>query len=245
MCEIAGGVAHTARILIKHAVPGGPNFDLVCGCDLTKHDEQQAFWRYQQQSRVLVVIMSPICSPFGGWSHMNRNLYPTSWKKNLDYALVLAVFCGKAALSQYQLQRHWMNEQPRNSDMYSYDPWPAVCNDPRTVTGEFDQCQFGARNLHKQQIRKRTTIKASCYDLVYYVDGKFCGHWPTKCNGQHQHRRGSEAQQSRKWPMEMARRLAWGVLRHLDNFKQPVGEGRILSCPGCQRNPPKITPTMV
>ena len=118
---------------------------------------------------------------------MNRNIYPASWKKHLDYALVLATFCGQIALSQFSGGRHWMNEQPRNSDMYTYDPWPKVCKDTRTVTGEFDQCQFGAMNRHKEHIRKRTTIKASCYDLVYYVDGKFCGHWPTKCDGQHTH----------------------------------------------------------
>jgi hypothetical protein len=56
-CEIAGGIAHTTRILVKHAVPGGPNFDLVCGCDLTKHDEQQVFWQTNIVRDLRVVIM--------------------------------------------------------------------------------------------------------------------------------------------------------------------------------------------
>jgi hypothetical protein len=35
-CEIAGGAAHTTRILVQHAVPCGPNFDLVCRMRLHK-----------------------------------------------------------------------------------------------------------------------------------------------------------------------------------------------------------------
>ena len=47
ICEIAGGEARTTRVLIRmndSRISTGPNFDLVADVDLTKKDEQKAFW---------------------------------------------------------------------------------------------------------------------------------------------------------------------------------------------------------
>ena len=55
VCEVAGGEARCTRILSKH-FRAGRNFDLVTGCDLTKPEEQAAFMRYRQNSKVLVAL---------------------------------------------------------------------------------------------------------------------------------------------------------------------------------------------
>ena len=115
--------------------------------------------------------MAPICGPFGGWSYMNRHLHPQTWNEHLDDALKLGSFCGEVALAQYGDERDWLNEQPTNSDLYAYAPWPQVRQHPRTVIGRFHQCQTGARTQYGQHIKKSTDLWASDYDLIYYLDG--------------------------------------------------------------------------
>ena len=65
VCEIAGGEARCSKILIKHRVATGRNFDIACGSDLTIASEQRAFMNYRKMFHVQVVIMAPICGPFG------------------------------------------------------------------------------------------------------------------------------------------------------------------------------------
>ena len=48
ICEIVGGEARTTRVLIRmndSRISTGPNFDLVADVDITKDDEQIAFWK--------------------------------------------------------------------------------------------------------------------------------------------------------------------------------------------------------
>ena len=48
ICEIAGGEARTTRVPIRmhdSRISTGPNFDLVADIDLTKLEEQVAFWQ--------------------------------------------------------------------------------------------------------------------------------------------------------------------------------------------------------
>ena len=246
VCEIAGGTARCSRVLVKHRVACGRNFDLVTGTDMTLHTEQEAFMRYRKASRVQVVIMAPICGPFGGWSYMNRQIHPQSWKQRLDYALKLGSFCGRVALAQYDDGRDWLNEQPTNSDLYDYEPWPRVRQHPRTVIGRFHQCQTGARTQDGQHINKSTDLWASDYDLIYYLDGLVCGSLPDICNGTHVHLHGEDAAAAQVWPWDMARRIAWGVLRLLSRRRWQTGyyfpgadDNPAQRCPGCRRRRPR------
>ena len=247
VCEIAGGAARCSRILIRHRVKCGRNFDLITGADMTKKTEQDAFMRYRAHSNVQVVIMAPICGPFGGWSYLNRQINYASWQERLEYALRLGSFCGHVALAQYGDKRDWLNEQPTSSDLYTYGPWPLVKQHPRTVVARFHQCQTGARTQDGQHIHKPTDLWASDYDLVYYLDGLVCGTLPNMCNGTHVHLHGENASAAQVWPWDMARRISWGVLRllarrrwqHTLFFPETNADDAWRRCPGCRRRRPR------
>eukprot|EP00959_Pyramimonas_sp_CCMP1952_P328411 6875519-Pyramimonas_sp.AAC.1 len=185
VCEIAGGQARTSIILTRYRTKVGKSFDIITGSDLTQSSEQKAFLHYRSSRGVRVVIMSPICGPFGGWSYMNRQLFPDTWEESLDYALKLSTFCAVVALAQYDDGRDWLNEQPTASDMYTYDPWPKVREHPRTVVGNFHMCQMGARTKDGGHVNKPTSLWAYDYDLIYYVDGIKCGDIAGACDGNH------------------------------------------------------------
>ena len=130
--------------------------------------------------------------------------------------------------------------------MFQYDPGPAVYNNPRTVQESSISVSWGACNRHKQHIRKRTMITASCYDLVYYIDGRVCRHGPTKCNGQHQHRYSSEAQQS-QMASAYGQTTCLGCATTLDRCKQlqrHIAAG-ISIAKDASVTDQRITPTMV
>ena len=99
VCEIDGGAARTSTILARCRVKIGKNYDLIAGSDMTNADEQKAFMKFRAARGVQVVIVSPICSPFGGWSHMNRQIAHDTWQNTLDYALKLSTFCAGVALA--------------------------------------------------------------------------------------------------------------------------------------------------
>ena len=88
---------------------------------------------YRKRFKVQVVIMAPICGPFGGWSRMNQQLYPETWREHYDYACVLGVFCAQVALVQDDDGLDWLAEQPVGSDLFNLPPWPQVRARTRTV----------------------------------------------------------------------------------------------------------------
>ena len=54
---------------------------------------------------------------------------------------------------------------------------------------------------------------ASDRDLIHFFEGLKCGHFPKRCNGNHDPLVGTEAYRARIWPWDFARRLAWGIMR--------------------------------
>ena len=249
VCEVAGGEARVSKVLASYRCTVGRNFDLVTGTDLTDPKEQAAFMRYRNTSKVQVVVMSPICSPFGGWGRMNRSLYPETWQSSVNYALKLGSFCGEIALAQYNDGKDWLNEQPAHSTLYDYKPWPEVRRHPRTVVGKFHQCQCGAKTADGQHIIKPTELWASDYDLIYYLDGLLCGTIKRMCNGQHVELRGDYASKSQVWPWGMAERIVWGIQRLLIKRRwqsshfavyaaDDAGQDSWKRCPGCRRRRP-------
>ncbi len=144
--------------------------------------------------------MSPICSPFGGWSYLNRAKHPDSWEEHVKYALTLGVLCGETALQQDQDGLDWLNEQPASSDLYSYDPWPRVCANPKTVKEIFDQRQCKARSSKGRPIKKPIGMTASHPALVKYFVGLKCGAFLGRCNGDHDFLMGDETEKAKVWP---------------------------------------------
>ena len=204
---------------MKHRVATGRNFDIVCGSDLTIQSEQRAFMEYRKRFHVQVIIMAPICGPFGGWSQMNRRLYPETWQEHYDYAYILGRFCGEVALAQDDDDLDWLAEQPVGSELYDLEPWPQVRARRRTTRVKFDQCQCNAKTSWGQSIKKATEIWASDGDLTYYLEGLRCGAIPEACNGDHYELRGTELRAAQVWPWQMAARISWGILRLLQRRK--------------------------
>ena len=265
VCEIAGGEARCSRVCCRLRLRTGKNFDLVTGCDLQLASERNAFLRYRQYHKPLVVLMSPICGPHGGWAHINRQRNPQGHEASLQYALVLGCFCGEIALAQYSDDLDWLNEQSCTSTLYIHDPWPKVRAHPRTVVARFDQCQMGAQTEQGEKYKRENRAWASDYDLVYYVDGLVCGTIPSACNGQHIELRGENLSKSQVWTWGLATRLAWGIARLVQRRRwqgrnyftsdtqhlffpsheggasgsgQSAGTRAFSECPGCRRNKP-------
>ena len=57
--ELCAGAAITSVILIsRRRFKVGPNFDLVIGMDLLDTKQEQAFWKYLEVCKPVVVVMS-------------------------------------------------------------------------------------------------------------------------------------------------------------------------------------------
>ena len=46
IAEVCGGVGRTTKIGLRRKLKCGPNFDLVCNCDLTDRNDQDACLKY-------------------------------------------------------------------------------------------------------------------------------------------------------------------------------------------------------
>mgnify|MGYP007015860874 CR=1 FL=1 len=90
----------------------------------------------------------------------------------------------------------------------------ADCSEhPRVSSVRFDQCQLGQKNSDGLPVKKPTELVHSDGNLVYYFQDLRCGRFPKRCNGKHAQLTGKEAHAARIWPWDLARRLAWGIVR--------------------------------
>ena len=146
LCERFGGEARCTRIMVKqYSEPTGPNFDLVCGCDLRNPSEQKAFWAYRSRHRCRIVVMAVPCTPFGPFSLVNARNAPEAWRKSVEENFPVAVFGGHVALAQLADGLDFLLEQPQRSWLHEVEPWPVVKRNPRTAVEVTDQCESGAR----------------------------------------------------------------------------------------------------
>ena len=183
---------------------------------MTKAADQHAFWAYRTQSKVLVAIMATICGPYGPMGQVNEHLYPKAWRRSLEIAMPLAMFCGQVALRQLEDGRDFFNEQPHPSKLYLVEPWPTVRQHPRTCMEVIDQCQTGARTRGWPH-RKPTELWASDELILSEFRGLKCGALPEMCNGKHLPggRRGEDLSRAQVWPWPFAQRLANGIIKLL------------------------------
>ncbi len=113
--EICGGEGRATQIGVRHRLRTGPNFDLVCDCDLTKKKDQESCFSFFRRHRVLVAVMAPICGPYGPMSNLNWYLYPETMRERLLVARPVAQTCGQVALTQLGKRCHFLMEQPHQS----------------------------------------------------------------------------------------------------------------------------------
>ena len=165
--ELCGGEGRCTVIARRRRLQSGENFDIVTGADLTDPATQEEVEHYLRKWQVLVVVMAPVCRPFGPWAHFNRMMHYETWRRSYQEAAPLAQFSGRVALLQLEAGRHFLNENPKGSEIYLEPPWNIVLQWPGVVHQDFDQCMTGLRANNGLLTKKPTRLVASHHALVH------------------------------------------------------------------------------
>ena len=72
--ELCGGEGQTTIVARRRKLATGANFDIVTGTDLTDPIVQEEVIHYLRKWAVLVVVMAPVCGPFGSWGNFNYTM---------------------------------------------------------------------------------------------------------------------------------------------------------------------------
>ena len=141
--ELCGGLAGSSKACVRRRLRAGNNFDIVCGVDLLHQPSQEKVIQYLSEAKPLVVVMAPVCLPYGPLGTQNRTMYPEAWQRANARFAPLAQFCGQVAELQMQQQRYFLCEQPFPSTLYEIAPWPSVRASPECCRVVLHQCQLG------------------------------------------------------------------------------------------------------
>ena len=210
--ELCGGNANSSKACVRRRLQAGQNFDIECGIDLTHGPTQSKVLKYIAQARPLVVVMSPVCMPYGPLGTQNRTMYPSTWAQSDAMYAPLASFCGQVAELQHSQRRYFLCEQPFPSTLFDIEPWPRVRAQPECCRVVLHQCQLGLI-IDGLPAKKPTELTANAVQLL----APFAN---LQCPGTHVHvhLQGRLASQAQVWPPEMCRRVAAGIeslARHL------------------------------
>ena len=110
--EIMGGEGRCSKIAIRRSLTFGKNVDIVTGSDLRLPSEQAALRAYVATYRPTVVIMAPLCTPFGPLGRFNEQINYEGWYRSYEDWVPLAFIRGQIALDQLRGGRHFLCEKP-------------------------------------------------------------------------------------------------------------------------------------
>ena len=206
--ELFGGEGLTSRLCVRRKLKAGHNFELLTGVDLSDSKTQSRVLGYLRAARPLVVVMAPVCSPYGPVGMWNQQIHPEAWQRSVERAEPLAAFTGKVAALQIAEGRYFVNEQPFPSNLYRVVPWPEVRRHPTCLRVVFHQCMVG-QCVAGQPAKKPTELVANHIELLKPFAN-------LQCDGGHTHAQlvGGKASVAQRWPHEMCRRIAllpWSV----------------------------------
>jgi len=205
--ELCGGAARTSTVCIRRNLQAGPNFDIICQCDLNDVDQQLAVLQYIRRYRPLVAVMAPTCTPFGPMASFNYQVNYDTWLKSYNDAVPHGRFCGKVALLMIEINRYFMNEQPDPSWLYHEYPWPRVLKHPSVQSELIHQCMTGQKGPNGLPAKKPTRFVSNSRLLLVPLE-------TFKCDGQHQHdsleARGGEA--CKLWTWTLANAITDGII---------------------------------
>ena len=205
--ELCGGEGLTSRLCVRRQLRAGHNFELLTGADLTDSATQTKVLGYLSVAKPLVVVMAPICTPYGPLGSRNRVLHPEAWTRSIEVAEPVAAFCGKVAQLQMKSQRFYLTEQPYPSNLYCVQPWPSIRTHASCYRIVFHQCMLG-QMVDNQLVKKPTELVANSKTLLQPFANR-------QCNGAHVHLQllGGRAHQARKWPRAMCELIVFGIER--------------------------------
>ena len=131
--EIIGGEGRCSKIAIRRRLSVGKNVDIVTGSDLRLPSEHALLRKYVATCRPAVVIMAPLCTPFGPLGRFNERIHYEGWYRSYEDGVALAFICGQIALDQIRNGRHFLCEDPHPTDLHSIHPWPLVVCRPDAI----------------------------------------------------------------------------------------------------------------
>ena len=203
--ELCGGEGLTTFMCHKRHLKTGANFELITGVDLTDPQAQRMVKQYIAMAKPRVVVMGPICGPFGPLGNRNRVLHHEAWLRACETAVPLAQFCGEIARCQLEAGRHFLVEQPFPSNLYLIDPWPEIRKHPKCLRVIFDQCQVG-QTSEGMPVKKPTELVATDEILLRRFSGKIC-------HNEHQHIQlvGGRAAATQRWTPQMCNMIAASI----------------------------------
>ena len=142
---MCGGAARCTTIAIRRGLRAGDNFDILCSCDLNDESNQDKVIKYIKESKPLVTIMAPTCTPYGPMANLVKHVNWESWKRSLDYARPHGKFCGRKALHVNKLNLFFLVEQPHPVKLWEELEWQEVLKLPTTVSLVIHQCMTGQK----------------------------------------------------------------------------------------------------
>ena len=172
--------------LVKQAQHTGhraQRFGLTEG-DLSTKAGRQKLFQLMVRHRPKNVWYSPVCGPWGSWSHLNMGKslqgYHDVMQKRASnlWQVSLAVVLYRWQRSQ---KKHFHMEQPKGSEMYLQPVLQEIFAD--TLTCHFDMCRVGALTDPQTglSIRKRLQVQTTSESLHRAIHGQLC-------QQNHQHR---------------------------------------------------------
>ena len=238
VCEIFGGDAGTTRVCMRRGLKTGPAFDINVGIDLTSSVEIQHLWMYLERYRPKVVIAGPPCTSFGPWSRINRYRAYDTWRKNRTIGEKLAKLIGEVCLFQLQQGRHFIVENPEQSEIWQLSIFKQLLQDKRVAQATMHPCMVGLVDPENMPTKKPTLFIASAESLIKRLR--------IKCVGKHQHAllAGSALGVSRckfaqVWPRRLVELIAEGIIETLKSshkafpaIDDPYGGAQVNVCPG-------------
>lgn len=212
IAEVCGGEARTSQLATRQRHHTGPNFDLICDCDLTKSSHRTQAYEFFEKNKVLVAVMAPICGCFGPMSHLNWKINPDAMEELYLVGKALAIFCAKVAGLQIKKGLHFLQEQPYRSALYDENLWPTIFDHHSVVMVVYDRCMAGLkvvsgpkRGMH---IKKPSSVVTNSEELAlpFYDLRCYHRHEHLSMMGQSKHLKRAEV-----WTWDEASRVFQGI----------------------------------
>ena len=181
---------------------------MVTDWDLNDPKQQAEVKRYFRKFQPLVAIMGPTCKPFGKLANYNYWHNYDAWLKSYQEAAPHGRFCGELALIQDDGNRYFICEQPKDSWLFTEQPWPLVMMRPNTTQVVFDQCRVGLKTKEGLPAMKPTVLVSNSEILLEPFQN-------LRCNRKHEHGHlvGGRAAAAQVWTWDLANRLVEGIVR--------------------------------
>eukprot|EP00971_Amphidinium_carterae_P351093 6491908-Amphidinium_carterae.1 len=221
--EVFGGAAGVTRLALTQRLTAAPVADLLYGVDVTNPRCRHELVQYVRLGKPKVVVLSPPCTAFSNWSHLNRIVHPKAYRQSLMNGSSCSSLAAQIAEAQLRNGRHFLLENPQGSELFKRPEWQRLQQQYSIQEVSFPQCAAGLRSPSGAPILKRTTLWSSSPHLVRAFQQLRC-----TCTQEHKRVEGSElghpmSTWSAQWPPRMCHLIVEGIKRIMQKeFSFPI-----------------------